>query len=120
VTGSNPVTSGGQEGFSVAPRFEITAGVQVRMPEVSELHIVLGEQQPGDVLALNNIVFPGLQPRLVERHVGKGVIAEFETVVEPHPESLDPFVDLSELVELPFVNEPDHRDLLVAERAQQL
>jgi len=48
------------------------------------------------------------------------VIAKLETVVEPHLESLDPFVNLSELVELPFVNEPDHRDLLVPERAQQL
>ena len=52
--------------------------------------------------------------------MAEGVIAKFETVVEPHPESLDPFVNLSELVEFPFINEPDHRDPLVAERAQQL
>jgi hypothetical protein len=48
------------------------------------------------------------------------VIAEFKTIVEPHPESFDSVVHFPELVELVFIDESNHRDFLIAERAQQL
>jgi len=48
------------------------------------------------------------------------VIAQFKSIVDPHLESVDPLVDLSKFVELLFVDEPNRRNLLVAERGQQL
>src|ERR1035438_4566007 len=48
------------------------------------------------------------------------VIAEFEAVIQPHPESLDALVDLAGFIELLFVDETDHGNFLVAEGAQQL
>ena len=81
---------------------------------------MFGEQQLGDALALHDVVFPRLQSDLVQRGVAVGVIAELEAVVEPHAESLDPLVNLAEFVQLPFVDESDHRNFLVAQRGQQL
>src|SRR4029077_7384006 len=63
---SDPVASGNEEGFSLAPRLKVTACIQKGMAEVSEFHAVFGQQQAGYALALHNVVFPNLQSNLVE------------------------------------------------------
>lgn len=48
-----------------------------------------------------------------------GVIAEFESEIEPHVEGCDALVNLPEFVELPFVDESDDGSLLIAKSGQQ-
>ena len=90
------------------------------MAKIPQLHLVRREQHAGHALALDHFVFPRLQSDLVQRSVAEGVVAQFETVVEPHLKSLDALVDLARLVEFLLVDEADHGDLLIAQRAQQL
>ena len=51
--------------------------------------------------------------------MAEGVVAEFETIVEPHLKSLDALIDLARLVEFLLVDEADDGDLLIAQSAQQ-
>jgi len=49
-----------------------------RMPEIAELHVVLGQQHASNAFALDNVVLPGLQSNLVQGGVAEGMIAELE------------------------------------------
>ncbi len=51
--------------------------------------------------------------------MAEGVISQFETGVEPHVEGFDAFVDFTPFVELAFIDEAHHRDLLLPQGGEQ-
>ena len=118
--GSDAVSALRQKLLCLASRLQIASGVEIWMAKIPQLHFVLRQQHPRHALALNHFVFPILQLDLVQRCVAEGVVAEFESIVEPHLQRFDSLVDFSWLVELFLVDEADHRDFLVAQSAEQL
>jgi len=63
--------------------------------------------------------FEVLEAGFVQRDVAEGVISQFETGVEPHVEGFDAFVDFTPFVELAFIYEAHHRDLLLPQGGEQ-
>src|SRR5580658_9633548 len=63
--GSDAIAARGEKGFGLAAGLKVAAGIEERMPEISERHFVLGQEQADHALALDHVVFPCLQAGLI-------------------------------------------------------
>ena len=60
--GGDAIAAGRQKRFGLTPRLKIATSVQKGVSEVSELHVMFGEQQLCDALALHHIIFHACNP----------------------------------------------------------
>ena len=116
---SDAVTTLAEKFFCFAAGREIASRIQIRMPEVAQLHFFGRPQYPQNTLALHHVIFPILQFILIQRHVAVRVIAQLEARIEPHLKCFDPLIDFARLVQFFFIHEADHRNLLLTQGAQQ-
>ena len=99
---------------------QVATGGEVGVAEVPGLHIVLAEQEPNHIFAVNDVVFPGFQSRVIEREVAETMITKFKSGIDPHGKGFDSLVHLSPVIDLLFIDEANSRYLLVAQTLQQV
>ena len=88
------------------------------MAEVPQLALACGERRSGHGFASRHVGGEGVERDLVDVGMRVGVVAEIGAGVEPQVEHLPQAIRAPVLPS--FVHEPDHRDLLLAKRGQEL